>query len=83
MTIGAELDKQIFKEGESTWGCKCGVLDVEDVRNFLQDIKNWCNKNNTIPLKDSKLKLAVTDGGYVNVTKLFDFINYKAGGGLV
>ena len=36
---GAELDKQIYREGESTWGCKSGVLDVEDVKDFLNTIK--------------------------------------------
>ncbi len=36
---GAELDKQIYKEGESTWGCKSGVLDVEDVKDFINEVK--------------------------------------------
>ena len=36
---GAELDKQIYKEGESTWGCKEGVLDVQDVKKFIKVIK--------------------------------------------
>jgi len=31
---------QIYKEGEPTWGCKSGVLDVEDVQNGLLDLKN-------------------------------------------
>ena len=35
---GAELDKQIYKEGESTWGCKSGVLDVEDVKEWIGEI---------------------------------------------
>ena len=33
---GSELDKQIYKEGEPTWGCKSGVLDVEDVKEFIK-----------------------------------------------
>ena len=33
---GSELDKQTYKEGESTWGCKSGVLDVEDVKDFVK-----------------------------------------------
>ncbi len=37
---GAELDKQIYKEGEFTWGCKSGVLDVEDVKNFIKECEN-------------------------------------------
>ena len=32
---GSELDKQIYKEGEPTWGCKSGVLDIEDVKKFI------------------------------------------------
>ena len=34
---GSELDKQIYPEGESTWGCKSGVLDVEDVKEFIEE----------------------------------------------
>lgn len=33
---GSELDKQIYKEGEPTWGCKSGWLDVEDVKELLK-----------------------------------------------
>ncbi|MGC9310085.1 MAG: hypothetical protein ACP5D2_05350 [Candidatus Nanoarchaeia archaeon] len=45
---GSELDKQIYKEGETTWGCKSGVLDVEDVKQFIKDAhddlkKVWCS----------------------------------------
>lgn len=38
---GSELDKQIYKEGDSTWGCKLGMLDVEDVIDFIKDIKTF------------------------------------------
>ncbi|GAI36121.1 unnamed protein product, partial [marine sediment metagenome] len=41
---GSELDKQIYKEGEPTWGCKSGVLDVEDVDNFIKIIKEYQDK---------------------------------------
>ncbi len=34
---GAELDKQIYKEGESSWGLKQGFLDVEDIINFIKE----------------------------------------------
>jgi len=50
---GAELDKQIYKEGEPTWGCKSGVLDVEDVKDFIKKLKekiilyNKINRNET------------------------------------
>jgi len=37
---GSTLLDQKYKEGESTWGCKDGVLDVEDVENFLLDVRN-------------------------------------------
>ena len=36
---GSELDKQIYKEGDSTWGCKSGVLDVNDVNDCIKQIK--------------------------------------------
>ena len=35
---GAELDKQIYEEGESTYGCKSGVLDVDDVKDCIKQI---------------------------------------------
>jgi len=129
---GVELDKQIYKEGDPTWGCKSGVLDIEEVKEFLKEIEDWCYKNNTLPLKDlhkfdcicghsllehgkamsdidinkmtgkecsnpfcsckefrqdkslseSNLKLATTDGGWVNVIKLMNFIKERAGGKL-
>lgn len=37
---GSTLMNQIYKEGDSTWGCKAGVLDVEDVENALLDLRN-------------------------------------------
>ncbi len=37
--IGSELSEQIYKEGEPTWGCKLGVLDVEDVQIFIAKVK--------------------------------------------
>lgn len=48
---GCELDKQIYLEGTPTWGCKLGVLDVEDVKDFINEIKeeignsNWYHKD--------------------------------------
>ncbi len=36
---GSELDKQIYPEGEPTWGCKFGVLDVEDVKECFKEIE--------------------------------------------
>jgi hypothetical protein len=46
MVIGAELDKQIYKEGESTWGLKSGFLDVGDVKQFIKDLKeNFLNSS--------------------------------------
>ena len=48
---------------------------------FIESIKNWCYKNNTISMKDmypelkeSNLHLAITDGGWVNVLKLVEFM---------
>ncbi len=44
---GAELDKQIYEEGESTWGLKSGVLDVEDFKDFIKELKKtqWRTNN--------------------------------------
>ena len=64
---GSELDKQIYKEGESTWGCKSGVLDVEDV----EDVEDFI---------DIILKKA---GEYTfanpSMHSFMDFIKDKAG----
>ena len=37
---GSTLLDQIYKEGESTWGCKSGVIDTADVVNGLTDLRN-------------------------------------------
>jgi len=34
-----ELDKQIYPEGDKTWGCKSGWLDVEDVKDSIRELK--------------------------------------------
>lgn len=39
MGKGSELDKQINKEGSNTWGCPEGWLDVEDVKEFIKELK--------------------------------------------
>jgi len=38
--LGDKLDKNIYKEGENTWGCKNGWLDVEDVKLFIRELKD-------------------------------------------
>lgn len=40
----------------------------------IDKIMNWCYKNNIIELKNSKLRLALADGGWVNVIKLKEFL---------
>ena len=44
MTIGTELDKQIYPEGNNTWGCKSGWLDVEDVKEFIERLRKKAKK---------------------------------------
>ena len=74
MTIGSTLADQIYKEGEPTWGCKSGVLDVEDVKIFIGKVKrglieSYWEVNNfkdkTIELIDelAGVKIAETTGG--------------------
>ena len=36
---GCTLLDQIYKEGDSTWGCKSGVLDVEDFKDYIKQIE--------------------------------------------
>ncbi len=36
---GSELDKQIYKEGDLSWGLKFGFLDVEDVKEAIEELK--------------------------------------------
>lgn len=36
---GCTLLDQVYKEGTPTWGCKSGVLDVEDVMDFVTQLK--------------------------------------------
>jgi len=43
MSKGNELDKQIYEEGEPTWGMKDGWLDVEDVKEFIKKLKEDIN----------------------------------------
>lgn len=33
------LGDEILPEGENTWGCKYGWLDVEDVKEFIKRLK--------------------------------------------
>jgi hypothetical protein len=42
---GSELDKQIYAEGEGTWGLKSGFLDVEDVKEFIRLLKEEINNS--------------------------------------
>jgi hypothetical protein len=44
---------------------------------FKDDILEWCYKNNSIKIKYSKLALLTTDGGWVNVLELKDFMENK------
>ena len=41
----------------------------------IDKIMEWCYKNNTIKFKNSNLRLAVLDGGWVNVIELKEFLD--------
>lgn len=38
-------------------------------------IMNWCYKNNVIEFKNASIGLCITDGGWVNVIKLKQFLD--------
>ena len=40
----------------------------------ISQIMEWCYKNNTIKFKESKLRLATTDGGWIYVLELQKFL---------
>ena len=58
-------------------------IDVRKVKEFIEEVETYCYKNNTIPMKDTNLKLAILDGGWVNVMNLMNFIKEKAGNKLI
>ncbi len=41
---GCTLLDQKYKEGNPTWGCKSGVLDVEDVEDYAEQIKEFVSE---------------------------------------
>lgn len=55
----------------------------EKVKQFIKDLKEWTWKNNTIKLKNSPLRLAITDGGWVNCIELHKAIGKIFGPKLV
>ncbi len=69
---GSELDKQIYKEGDSTWGCKSGVLDVEDVKAFIKQVMEGIDR-------------AIYDEKHMELGNLtiVEFIEERAGDGLL
>lgn len=44
---------------------------------MIEEIMNWCYKNNTIPFQDSNIQLCSTDGGWINVLKLKKFLEER------
>ena len=40
----------------------------------IEEIMDWCRKNNTIEFKNTTMRLAILDGGWVNVPKLEKFL---------
>ena len=43
-------------------------------KKIIASILDFCHHNNTLEFKDSKMKLAVLDGGHVNVIKLKNYL---------
>ena len=48
---GSTLLDQIYKEGTPTWGCKSGVLDVEDVESLLTNLMDYAKHRDDWELK--------------------------------
>ena len=55
---------------------------LERLQRHKEKIMDWCYKNNTIPMKDlfkdlndSKLELAISDGGWINVSRFKEFLD--------
>ena len=53
---GCTLLDQRYKEGESTWGCKNGVFDFDDVLSLLEDLKDYAEHQNDWELKEYLLE---------------------------
>jgi len=75
-----DMEEYELSEDEKYW------IYVKYVQEFINEIEKWCYRNNTIPMKDlfkdlkhSRLKLAITDGGWVNCGELIKFIKEKVG----
>jgi|LGVF01.2.fsa_nt_gb hypothetical protein len=76
-----DLDKQ-FPKGECEERGNALVLFAKfhiKVTEFINELREWTYKNNTIEFKDSKMKLAILDGGWVNVIKLHNKIDELTG----
>ena len=56
-----------------------GVEGDREMKNKLtneqiEEIMKWCFKNNAIEFKNTTMRLAILDGGWVNVIKLEKFL---------
>ena len=66
--IKKRINKEYDKHQENLdWG-----LLAE--KKIIGSIMEYCWKNNTIKFKNSPIKLAILDGGWVNVIKLREFL---------
>lgn len=65
------IKKRISKEHE-----KHKDLDWAEIaeKKLIAEIMDWCYKNNTIPLKNTRLRLCIADGGWINVMHLNRFL---------
>ncbi len=71
------IKRRINKEDTKHRGRLDWALIAE--KKLISQILEWCYKNNIIEFKDSNLGLAVTDGGWINVIKLKDFLEGEKG----
>lgn len=68
--IKERIDSEYRKHKELEWS------KIAE-RKIIAKIMEYCYKNNTLKFKDSKLKLALTDGGWINVLELKEFLEGK------
>ncbi len=74
--IKKRIEAEKRKHGNMPQGLEKFNLDWERLAEIkiIASIMDYCYKNNTIKFKNCNLKLAVTNGGWINVSDLHNFL---------